>query len=125
MSSMLAWIPAGASDYLKAKAVHDWLIFNCVYNSAAADQGYGNYDGGNRNPWNAYGAFVNKKCVCQGYALAFLAAMDTLGIKCDYVMNIGAEGTEGPTILIQKAKEGIEPDQGCRYDGCQRQIDQQ
>ena len=30
------------------------------------------------------------------------------GIKCDYVMNIGAEGTEGPTILIQKAKEGIE-----------------
>lgn len=30
------------------------------------------------------------------------------GIKCDYVMNIGAEGTDGPTINVKKATEGIE-----------------
>ncbi len=30
------------------------------------------------------------------------------GIKCDYVMNLGAEGTDGPTILVANAKEGIE-----------------
>ena len=30
------------------------------------------------------------------------------GIKCDYVMNIGAEGSDGPTIQVTKAAEGIE-----------------
>ena len=83
LNAALSWVPQGATDFQKAKAVHDWLVLNCTYNHAAADAGYESY--GDRSPWNAYGAFVNKKCVCQGYALAFLAAMDTLGIKCDYV----------------------------------------
>lgn len=30
------------------------------------------------------------------------------GIKCDYTLNIGAEGTTGPTIKVTKAAEGIE-----------------
>ena len=30
------------------------------------------------------------------------------GIKCDYVLNIGAQGTAGPTIKVTKATEGIE-----------------
>ena len=30
------------------------------------------------------------------------------GIKCDYVMNIGTDGTTGPTINVKKSKEGIE-----------------
>lgn len=30
------------------------------------------------------------------------------GIKCDYVLNIGEEGTDGPTIKVTKAAEGIE-----------------
>lgn len=30
------------------------------------------------------------------------------GIKCDYVMNIGAEGTAGPTVTVTDAVEGIE-----------------
>ena len=30
------------------------------------------------------------------------------GIKCDYVLNIGAEGTDGPTINVKKSTEGIE-----------------
>ena len=30
------------------------------------------------------------------------------GIKCDYVMNIGTDGTAGPTINVKKSKEGIE-----------------
>ncbi len=30
------------------------------------------------------------------------------GIKCDHVLNIGAEGTAGPTVSVTKAKEGIE-----------------
>ncbi len=30
------------------------------------------------------------------------------GIKCDYTLNIGANGTTGPTIKVTKAAEGIE-----------------
>ena len=30
------------------------------------------------------------------------------GIKCDYTLNIGAAGTDGPTIHVTKAAEGIE-----------------
>ncbi|MBQ1847207.1 MAG: carbohydrate-binding domain-containing protein [Clostridia bacterium] len=30
------------------------------------------------------------------------------GIKCDYVLNIGADGTAGPTVNVKKSKEGIE-----------------
>ena len=30
------------------------------------------------------------------------------GIKCDYTLNIGAEGTAGPTVKVTKATEGIE-----------------
>ena len=30
------------------------------------------------------------------------------GIKCDYTLNIGTEGTAGPTIKVTKATEGIE-----------------
>ncbi|MBQ6264788.1 MAG: carbohydrate-binding domain-containing protein [Clostridia bacterium] len=29
-------------------------------------------------------------------------------VKCDYVLNIGAKGTEGPAIKVTKANEGIE-----------------
>ena len=30
------------------------------------------------------------------------------GVKCDYTLNIGAQGTTGPTIKVTKATEGIE-----------------
>ena len=30
------------------------------------------------------------------------------GIKCDYTMNIGSEGADGPTIAVKNAAEGIE-----------------
>ena len=36
-----------------------------------------------------------------------VAAVDD-GVKSDYVLNIGAEGTEGPTVKVTKATEGIE-----------------
>ncbi|MBQ9429513.1 MAG: carbohydrate-binding domain-containing protein, partial [Clostridia bacterium] len=36
-----------------------------------------------------------------------VAAADD-GIKCDYVMNIGAEGADGPTVTVKESKEGLE-----------------
>ncbi len=43
---------------------------------------------------SAYGAFVNHKCVCQGYAEAFKRLMDYAGIDCDVVSGqvVGSDG---------------------------------
>ena len=39
------------------------------------------------------------------------------GIKCDYTLNIGAEGTAGPTVNVTKAAEGIEASTVNIYSG--------
>ena len=39
------------------------------------------------------------------------------GIKCDYVLNIGTEGTDGPTIHVKKSAEGIEAAELNVYSG--------
>lgn len=40
----------------------------------------------------AYGALVNKKCVCAGYASAFLRLCRELGIECYYVAGTNSSG---------------------------------
>ncbi|MBQ9069624.1 MAG: Ig-like domain-containing protein, partial [Eggerthellaceae bacterium] len=86
MQGVLKWVPANKSDAEKAKAVHDWLVRNLSYNMTAANtggpQGYGSW-----NPWNAYGAVVDRRAVCEGYSLAFMAAMKRLGIQATFVTN--------------------------------------
>ena len=81
---LLSWVPEGAGPIEKAKSIHDWLVRNCAYNTDAANQGYYGY--GSKNPWEAYGALVDRRPVCQGYALAFKAAMNTLGVPCGYLI---------------------------------------
>lgn len=91
MQTMLGWVNANKSyknstDAEKAKAVHDWLVRNCLYNTNArvkgGPKGYGSYD-----PWTAYGAVVTKSPVCEGYSLAFMSAMGRLGIQASFVQN--------------------------------------
>ena len=82
LDEVLSWVPEGATDVEKVKAVHDWLVRNCAYNYDAEAAGHDNYV---HDPWCAYGALVTHDPVCQGYALAFRAAMRALGIPCDYV----------------------------------------
>lgn len=79
LDDMLSWVPWNAPKAEQVKAVHDWLVRNVAYNTrAAADDDYPiSIDD---NPWSAYGALVNKSAVCQGYTLAFAAAMKELGI---------------------------------------------
>lgn len=46
------------------------------------------YNRKSKNSYNAYGAIVEHKAVCMGYALAFKAAMDKLKIPCKYGKNL-------------------------------------
>ncbi|MBQ9020486.1 MAG: cell wall-binding repeat-containing protein [Eggerthellaceae bacterium] len=91
MQSVLSWVNTtksyqNSTDAEKAKAVHDWLVRNAKYNYAAylkgGPTGFGSWD-----PWTAYGAIVTKSPVCEGYSLAFIAAMKRLGIQATFVTN--------------------------------------
>lgn len=63
------------SDAEKALVVHDYIITNCAYDHS--HEGY-----------SAYDCLVNKKCVCQGYTLAYIYVMrDILGIDCSAVLS--------------------------------------
>lgn len=56
------------TEYNKIKTSHDWLIENLSYDSSATNKG------------NIYGAFIDKKAVCEGYARAYKYILDNLGI---------------------------------------------
>ena len=69
----------GKSDYEKIKIVHDYLIDTTEYESDLSQY----------NVYDIYGALVNKRCVCEGYAKAFQYLMNELGIENTIVIGTG------------------------------------
>lgn len=62
----------------KALALHDQLALEISYHQAAAGtNGSQNYP----DAFNAYGAVIDKKAVCQGYALAYILLLRQVGIS--------------------------------------------
>ena len=49
------------SDYEKELVIHDYIVNNCKYSFS---------DKNDKSEFRAYGALVNHKCVCEGYARA-------------------------------------------------------
>lgn len=68
------------SDYDKVKALHDAVVLNTSYNMAAVDD-----PSGNPNSFTAYGVFVDKKAVCDGYARAMKILLGSAGVKSIYI----------------------------------------
>jgi hypothetical protein len=64
-------------DYAKELALHDYLIKQVVYDYDSLSM---------RNPpneiYSAYGALINNKAVCSGYAHAMKLLLDRCGIDC-------------------------------------------
>lgn len=69
----------GKSDYEKLKIIHDYLIENVEYDSTLLED----------NIYNIYGALINKKCVCEGYAKTYQYLMNELGINNVIVIGTG------------------------------------
>lgn len=59
------------SDYTKALEVHDILVNSLEYDSTSKNYAH-----------NMYGALVEHKVVCEGYAKSFKYIMDSLNIDC-------------------------------------------
>ena len=67
-----ACVLPGMTDPEKVAALHDWVAIHCAYD-------YADYRR------DAYAALVDGAAVCQGYAMAFSALMQRVGIPCCYV----------------------------------------
>lgn len=76
-------IKKGMTNKQKLKAIHDYLVRNCVYDESAPQSGY-------NDAYTAYGCLIRKKAVCQGYAAAF----NLLALKCG-IRSIAVSGDAG------------------------------
>lgn len=72
VNEILAQIDSNMSDIEKMLAVHDYMLIHYEY-----DLTYSIY--------SAEDFFINKKGVCQAYALAFEYIMEELGIECETI----------------------------------------
>ena len=71
--------PTDATDYQLELYVHDYLLEHCAYDSEAVELHQN--DSVRANEQNAYGALVEGKAVCEGYARAFCLLCTRLGLK--------------------------------------------
>ncbi len=77
-----------ASDYEKVLYAHDYLVCNVVY-----DEEYLSYpEGTMMNMHTAYGALVEGKAVCDGYAHAYSLLLRELSVESRYVEGYTADG---------------------------------
>lgn len=80
----------GMSELEYIVAAHDWISANCIYDPYvhSSHKDYQTPDGTtytwDETIYTPYGAFVNRKAVCQGYALAFNALMARAGVYSFY-----------------------------------------
>jgi transglutaminase/protease-like cytokinesis protein 3 len=65
-------------DWEKELVIHDYIINNCVYDRDENEFPPEDY--------TDYGVFVNQIAVCEGYAKAMYRMLNSLGIRCMYVV---------------------------------------
>ena len=64
-----------SSSYKNIKIIHDYLVDNIEYDET--------YNG--NGTYSIYGALIEKKCVCEGYAKSFKYLANSAGIECELV----------------------------------------
>ncbi len=77
LNNALGTINSGMSEMEKAITLHDYIVLNCEYD-------YSNLQAGTlpKEVYTAYGVLVDRKAVCQGYALAYKLLLNKAGIEC-------------------------------------------
>ena len=71
------------TDYQNILFVHDYLVNNIDYDSNY--QAVGSY--------SIYGALIEKKCVCEGYAKAFKYILNSAGYECELLQGTATNST--------------------------------
>ena len=76
VTSALKKLPSG-NDFEREEYINNYIIDNCKYDDAAAEN-----DDVQGNENDAYGALVDGKAVCEGYARAFQLLCNKANIDC-------------------------------------------
>lgn len=83
----------GQSDYKKVKAIHDYIVNNTRYQLTT-------------NGYSAYGALMEGKAVCQGYAQLAYKMLLEAGVKCYVITGIAGNGWETQSHAWNMVKVG-------------------
>lgn len=86
---MIASLEEGMDEYQIEKTLHDQLVSSCYYDMVAA----ADYDG-HQQAFNAYGALIDKRAVCEGYGRAIALLLNRVGIQ-NYMITGFGENVEG------------------------------
>lgn len=88
LPEILGNIPVSATDFEVELQIHDWLVKNCRYDTSAP------------NCYDAYGAIVDGRAVCQGYAYAMQYLLYRAGIQCLFVSGSSQNQPHGWNIVL-------------------------
>ena len=91
---LLPEIAAEKSAYKKEKRIHDYLVKHVAYGYPEG------VDSEDSTAYNAYGALVEGKAVCNGYAQAMKLLCDLAGVECSMIMG-KADGENHAWNLIR------------------------
>lgn len=91
------------SDRQKARVLHDYVINNSKYDTKARENINKEYTFDTKAPYTPYGVIVNKKGVCEGYALTIHLLYNLAGIECHIVVG-GRAGSDEITHAWNIAK---------------------
>lgn len=89
-------ITPGMTELEKELAINQYLCDTCTYDDSALENAeknnYQYVDDRFNDSFTAYGALLNGRCVCAGYAAAFKLLADAAGLEC-IVVTGALEGT--------------------------------
>lgn len=74
VNNVLSGLKRGMSEFEVELYLHDYLVKNCVYDKKAEKNN-------NENAYSVYGALVEQRAVCQGYAEALQLLLSYVGIN--------------------------------------------
>lgn len=80
-NSFYSTLRDGLSQYELELLIHDYLLAICEYDKSVEVDDSG-FPQTNTNAFDVYGALVDKKAVCEGYARAFGMLCNSVGIEC-------------------------------------------
>ncbi len=84
VENIISKMPGNLDQLQKELYIHDYLVDNCEYDDdAAEDDDYRN------SAFNAYGALVKGRAVCEGYTRAFNLLCKKLDIDCTNILGEG------------------------------------
>lgn len=81
VDAFLSTLRDGMTKYELELAIHDYIISVCEYDESVTSD-YTSRTPNDNGVFDVYGALVNRKAVCEGYARAFELLCNAVGINC-------------------------------------------